>query len=132
MDDTCPTLYASRQVERPLHAVLGDVEPFLTRRGWLPVDGTGPTRSHAASRAFRGALHHESGRRIARVELEVVAWSDHVTEIGVRPVGRRARRVASRRRYGNAAAALLDGIVRRPTRPQAAPRRSSPLLRRAS
>ena len=132
MDETRPTLYASRQFERPMHAVVGDIEAFLTRRDWHPVDGTGPTTSRAAPRAFRGVLHRESGRRIARVELEVVAWSDHATEVGLRPVGRRARRVATRRPYGEAAAALLDGLVRLPVRPKTAPRRVGPLRRAAS
>ncbi|MGZ8734991.1 MAG: hypothetical protein ACXW1M_07360 [Acidimicrobiia bacterium] len=132
MQETRPTLYASRRIERPMHAVVGDVETFLTRRNWEAVDGTGPSRSRAVNRAFRGVLHRESGRRIARVELEVVAWSDHATEIGLRPIGRRAHRAATRRPYGDAAAALLDGLVRRPARTAAARRRTGPPLRRAS
>ena len=117
MDEARPTLYASRRIDRPVHAVVGDIETFLTRRDWRPVDGTGPSRSRTAPRAFRGVLRKPSGLGIARVELEVLAWSDRATELGLRPVGARARRAACRAPYGAAASTLLDGLADRSARP---------------
>jgi hypothetical protein len=131
-----PTTYASRRIHRPLPAVVADIETFLTRRSWSVVDRSGPVGSLGPSRAFAGFLYRESGTRIARVEVDVTAWSHDVTEVGVRPLGSRARRVATRRRYGDAVTVLLDQLVRRPVRPAAAPARTParaiPALRRAS
>ncbi len=124
-------MYASRRVERPTHAVVRDIETFLTRRGWDLLDGTGPSRTLAVHRTFRGVLRTGSGRRIARVELEVVPWSEHTSELGLRPIGSRARHAAARRAYGDAVAGLLDVLAHAPSRvPE--PRRSPTWMRRAS
>jgi hypothetical protein len=130
MHENRPTVYVSRRVERPTHVVIRDAETFLTRRGWQPVDGTGP-RTLAARRTFRGVLRAASGRRIGRVELEVGAWSEDASELGLRPLGFRARRAATRRAYGEAAVGLLDALAH-PARRAPAPRRSAARLRRAS
>jgi hypothetical protein len=136
MQESRPTLYASRRIDRPVGSVVADIEKVLTRRNWRVVVEPRGTGSVAPTRTFAGFLYRDSGTSIARVEVEVTAWSHGSTEVGVRPVGSRARRAAARRPYGDAVVLLLDQLTRRAVHPAAPPDRTwpqaLPQLRRAS
>ncbi len=123
-----PTMYVSRRVRIPSHATT------IVFDGLLGADGTEGHRSVVAPpavlvlcgappvapggplvplRARTGRLRSAPGWRWFPVELELVAWSGRVAELGVRPRGRTARLADGRRqrRYLDLAVAVADHLA---------------------
>jgi hypothetical protein len=104
-----PNFVVSRRINRPLDAVQAAIaEPTTFRRGdsyGVGTDGAltidSPFRLHTSypgpSWRATGRLFSRGSRAVARVELEVAAWSGDDTELTVRPMARHPERWGRRR-----------------------------------
>jgi hypothetical protein len=121
-----PTFVLQRRINQPLSDVTrtlsepesvgtgGELE--LGTHGRLIVDkrfSRAPFPSEASFVA-QGALHTSRGQRIARVEVEVGAWSNDATVLTLRPVARNPQRWSGRRatRYFELAHEGADALAR--------------------
>jgi hypothetical protein len=104
-----PSFVVSRRINRPLpavQAVLFDETAFRTgdtygvgSDGALTIDTPFRLASSYPTPSWRatGRLFAQGSRAIARVELEVAAWSNTASELTVRPIARRPERWGRRR-----------------------------------
>ena len=104
-----PCFVVSRRINRPLEAVQTAIaEPTSFRRG--DSYGVGSEGALTIDRPFHlvasypgptwraeGRLFARGSRAVARVELEVAAWSPEATELTVRPIARHPERWGRRR-----------------------------------
>ena len=104
-----PSFVVSRRINRPLpavQAVLFDPTTFRTgdtygvgSDGALTIDTPFRLISSYPAPSWRatGRVFGQGSHAIARVELEVAAWSDSASELTVRPIARRPERWGRRR-----------------------------------
>ncbi|MDQ1510137.1 MAG: hypothetical protein QOG50_1981 [Actinomycetota bacterium] len=121
-----PTFVLQRRINQPLSDVTrtlsepesvgtgGELE--LGSHGRLVVDqrfSRAPFPSEASFVA-QATLHTSRGQRVARVEVEVGAWSNDATVLTLRPVARNPQRWSGRRatRYFELAHEGADAIAR--------------------
>jgi hypothetical protein len=104
-----PSFVVSRRINRPLAAVQSAIaDPANFRRG--DSYGVGADGALTIDQPFRlvtswpgpswraaGRLFARGPRAVARVELEVAAWSGEATELTIRPVSRHPERWGRRR-----------------------------------
>jgi hypothetical protein len=104
-----PTFVVSRRINRPLpavQAVLFDPSTFRTgdtygvgSDGALTIDTPFHLISSYPAPSWRATarLFAQGSRAVARVELEVAAWSESTSELTVRPIARHPERWGRRR-----------------------------------
>jgi hypothetical protein len=104
-----PSFVVSRRINRPVAAVQTAIaDPANFRRGdsygigsdgALTIDTPFRLVSSSPGPLWRasGRLFSRGPRAVARVELEVSAWSGNATELTVRPVSRHPERWGARR-----------------------------------
>ena len=121
-----PTFVLQRRINQPLADVQRTLcdpasvgtgaELDLGSHGRLIVDRRFSRAPFPAGESFvaQGTLHTSSGQRIARVEVEVGAWSNDATVLMLRPVARNPQRWSGRRatRYFELAHESADAIAR--------------------
>jgi hypothetical protein len=104
-----PTFVVSRRINRPLPAVQSVLfDPGSFRRG--DTYGVGSEGALTIDAPFRliasypapswratGRLFDRGPRAVARIELEVAAWSTDASELTIRPVARHPERWSRRR-----------------------------------
>jgi hypothetical protein len=104
-----PCFVVSRRINRPLDAVQTAIaDPTSFRRG--DSYGVGTEGAFTIDNPFelvasypgptwraQGRLFARGSRAVARVEIEVAAWSGEATELTVRPVARHPERWGRRR-----------------------------------
>jgi hypothetical protein len=121
-----PTFVLQRRINQPLSDVQrtlfhpasvgtgGELE--LGSHGHLIVDQRFSRAPFPAEESFvaQGTLHTTRGQRVARVEVEVGAWSNDATVLTLRPVARNPQRWSGRRatRYFELAHEGADAIAR--------------------
>jgi len=121
-----PTFVLQRRINQPLSDVTrtlfepesvgtgGELE--LGTHGRLIVDKRFSRAPFPSEESFvaQGALHTSRGQRIARVEVEVGAWSNDATVLTLRPVARNPQRWSGRRatRYFELAHEGADALAR--------------------
>ncbi len=121
-----PTFVLQRRINQPLADVQrtlcdpasvgtgGELE--LGSHGRLIVDQRFSRAPFPAQESFvaQGTLHTSRGQRVARVEVEVGAWSNDATVLMLRPVARNPQRWSGRRatRYFELAHEGADAIAR--------------------
>ena len=121
-----PTFVLQRRINQPIsdvHRALCDptsvgtgAELELGSHGRLIVDRRFSRAPFPSEQSFvaEGSLHSSRGQRIARVEVEVGAWSNDATVLMLRPVARNPQRWSGRRatRYFELAHEGADAIAR--------------------
>jgi hypothetical protein len=121
-----PTFVLQRRINTPLADVQrtlcdpagvgtgGELE--LESHGRLIVDRRFSRAPFPAEESFvaQGTLHTNRGQRVARVEVELGAWSDDATVLMLRPVARNPQRWSGRRatRYFELAHEGADALAR--------------------
>lgn len=121
-----PTFVLQRRINQPLADVQrtlcdpasvgtgGELE--LGSHGRLIVDQRFSRAPFPSEESFvaKGTLHTSRGQRVARVEVEVGAWSNDATVLMLRPVARNPQRWSGRRatRYFELAHEGADAIAR--------------------
>ena len=121
-----PTFVLQRRINTPLSDVQrtlfepesvgtgGELE--LGSRGRLIVDKRFSRAPFPSEESFvaQGTLQTSRGQRVARVEVEVGAWSNDATVLTLRPVARNPQRWSGRRatRYFELAHEGADAIAR--------------------
>jgi hypothetical protein len=121
-----PTFVLQRRINQPLSEVKrvlcnpagveAGAELSLGSQGRLVVDqrfSRAPFPSES-SLVAQGTLHTNRGQRVARVEIEVGAWSNDATVLFLRPVARHPERWGGRRanRYFELAHEGADAVAR--------------------
>jgi len=119
-----PTFVLQRRINQPLADVQRTLcdpdgvgpELDLGSHGSLIVDQRFSRAPFPATKSFlaQGTLQTNRGQRVARVEVEVGAWSDDATVLMLRPVARNPQRWSGRRatRYFELAHEGADAIAR--------------------
>jgi len=121
-----PTFVLQRRINQPLADVqrtlcnpesVGDgSELELGSHGRLIVDRRFSRAPFPSTESFvaQGTLHTSRGQRVARVEVEVGAWSDDASVLVLRPVARNPQRWSGRRatRYFELAHEGADALAR--------------------
>jgi hypothetical protein len=121
-----PTFVLQRRINQPLADVQRTLcdpasvgtgaELDLGARGRLIVDQRFARAAFPSEASFvaQGTLHTNRGQRVARVEVEVGAWSPDATVLMLRPVARNPQRWSGRRatRYFELAHEGADAIAR--------------------
>ena len=121
-----PTFVLQRRINQPLSNVTRtlfepenvgtDDELELGTHGRLIVDKRFSRAPFPSEESFvaQGALHTSRGQRVARVEVEVGAWSNDATVLTLRPVARNPQRWSGQRatRYFELAHEGVDALAR--------------------
>ena len=121
-----PTFVLQRRINQPLADVQRTLcdpasvgagsELELGSHGRLIVDRRFSRAPFPSEESFvaQGTLHTSRGQRVARVEVEVGAWSSDATVLMLRPVSRHPQRWSGRRatRYFELAHEGVDAIAR--------------------
>ena len=121
-----PTFVLQRRINQPLsefqrtlfqpESVGTGGELELGSHGRLIVDKRFSRAPFPSEESFvaEATLHTSRGQRVARVEVEVGAWSDDATVLTLRPVARNPQRWSGRRatRYFELAHEGADALVR--------------------